>query len=180
MKQYIKGSETVMEGVSKMRNIKWYKNSGLIILLILLILVTWILILTEQNRNRTNANAFLVFTIQNHLWIMAGLIIISVAFGFISSHILYSEIQKKKKHSRSILETVLLFLSREEKAIVNFLVDKNGATTQSEISRLPGMNRVKAFRSIQKMEQKRLLTITPHGKIRKIALKADILGTLLE
>ena len=164
-----------------MRNkIKIYKNIGIVILVTLLTLVMWIVFITEKNRNMTNANSFLVFSIDNHLWIMASLIIISIAFGFFWANRIYAEVEEEKKHSSSILKTVLLFLNNEERTILNFLVEKGGKTTQSEISKLHRMTRVKAFRSLQKMESRRLLSIEHHGKIRKISLQKEILDTLLE
>ena len=42
------------------------------------------------------------------------------------------------------------------------------------------MNRVKAFRSLQKMKENNLIDVSAHGKIRKISLQKEILDTLLE
>jgi len=79
-----------------------------------------------------------------------------------------------------MLDMILVFLSKEEREIINFLVEKNGTSTQADISRLPGMNRVKAHRSMQKMQEKNLLDITAHGKVRNVALKQNIMNTLME
>lgn len=72
----------------------------------------------------------------------------------------------------------MLFLNKEEKEIIKYLVEKKGETTQAEISRLPGLNRVKAYRSVQKMQQKKLIEVVSHGKVRKIKLRKDILCIL--
>ena len=74
----------------------------------------------------------------------------------------------------------MLFLSREEREIVNFLVENKGITTQAEIARLPHMNRVKAHRSLQKMSQKQIIELIAHGKIRKVHLKENILQLLMD
>lgn len=163
-----------------MRNIQWQKNVAFVISAALLVLVTWVAVLTHTNRNMTNANPFIVFIIQNHLSFMFAAIITSAAVGFIWSGMLYGEIRKKKEASMSTLETVLLFLNQEEKDIINYLVGKEGTATQAEIARLPKMNRVKAYRSLQKMKDKRLIEITPHGKMRRLMLKDNILSTLVE
>ena len=105
---------------------------------------------------------------------------ISVFFGFYTSKVLYSKLKKRTKTSKSILDVVLLFLGEDEKSIINFLVEKKGQTTQAEISRLSNMNRVKAHRSLQKLQVKQLIDIVSHGKVRKIKLKENIYDLLLE
>ena len=100
----------------------------------------------------------------------------SVAYGFVWASILYREVVQKKQESKSILETVFLFLGNEEKSIIEFLVQKKGSTTQADISRLAGMTRLKAFRALQKMQNKNLVEIVPHGKIRIVKLKQNILN----
>ena len=122
----------------------------------------------------------LSFAVKHHTAIMAGLVALSVIFGFVSSQIFYAELQRKKQDSKNILAVVLLFLSREEREIVNFLVKCQGMTTQAEIARLPHMNRVKAHRSLQKMHQKQIIDLVAHGKIRKVHLKENILQLLLD
>jgi len=105
---------------------------------------------------------------------------VSVAFGFFWSNTLYKEIEKKSKSTRSMLDVVLLFLGSDERKILHFLVENNGKTTQAEISRLDRMNKVKAYRSVKKMQEKQIIDIIPHGKVRKIQLKKNILNTLLD
>jgi uncharacterized membrane protein len=125
-------------------------------------------------------NAYWSYAVMHHTEIMAGLIIISLLLGFLTSQFLYEEVQRKKRDTKDIHEVVLLFLSREEREIVNYLVEHNGETTQAEIARLPHMNRVKAHRSLQKMQERQLLEVVPHGKIRRIILRKNILELLHE
>ena len=163
-----------------MRNIKLYKNIGFGLLTVMLGAVAWVAIVTHVNRNLSTASPTVRFFIENHLSIMVALMVTSVAFGFVGSSMSYSEIRRRKKDTKTMLDTILVFLSKEEREIVNFLVEKKGTTTQADVSRLPGMNRVKAHRSLQKMKEKNLLDITAHGKVRNIALKENIMNTLLE
>ena len=157
-----------------------YKSIGISILILLLVSVLLLTIVIEKNENLTATSKIARFAINNHVIIMVILIIIAIALGFLWSDILYSEIEKKKKTTMSILDVVLVFLNQEEKQIINFLVENKGITTQAEITRLPNMNRVKAFRSLQKMQEKKLIEIVAHGKIRKVQLKQNILETLNE
>jgi len=160
--------------------LKMYKNIGFGVLTMLLIIVSTVAILTYMNRDHDNHNYLFTLAVQHHVEIMLALVIIATGFGFFWSAVSFSQIEKQKKDSKKILETVMLFLNREEKQIVNFLVEKKGATNQAEISRLPGMNRVKAYRSLQKMQEKRIIDIIPHGKIRRVVLKENILNSVIE
>lgn len=163
-----------------MRNIhsRVIRNLSFSLLAILLIAVTVIAFMTYNAD--ASGNEHLSFAVRHHTGIMAGLLIVSILFGFFSSQFYYRELQRKKQDSKNILEVVLLFLNREEREIVNFLVEQKGITTQAEIARLPHMNRVKAHRSLQKMEEKQLIELVPHGKIRKVHLKENILQLLME
>jgi uncharacterized membrane protein len=146
-------------------------------LLSILLVVVIIAFLTYNNATTDGAWGFFV---KHHMAIMGGLVLISIIFGFASAQVFYAELQQRQKDSRKILEVVLLFLSKEEREIVNYLVEQEGITTQAEVARLPSMNRVKAHRSLQKMQEKQLIDLTSHGKVRKVKLKENILQLLQE
>ena len=150
------------------------------VLTILLLTVSAIVIITETARNISNKSNFLLFLITNHNIIMFLLLTFGIAFGFFWSNLTFVEFERQQKESKRILDIIFLFLHNEEKEIIKFLVEKKGTTTQAEISRLPGLDRVKAFRSLQKMQEKRLVEIQEHGKIRKVTLKEDIYNVIKE
>jgi uncharacterized membrane protein len=158
-------------------NPRTIRNATFVVLGILLVAI---IVLAFMTYNVDASDSSLSFAVAHHVEIMAGLVVISLIFGFVSSQMFYAEIQRKKRESKSMLAVVLLFLSREEREIVNFLVESKGVTTQAEIARLPHMNRVKAHRSLQKMQEKQIIELVPHGKIRKVHLKENILQLLLE
>jgi uncharacterized membrane protein len=165
-----------------MKQISWkmLRNLGFGMLTVLLISSISISILTYAHRDSHFSNPLLMFAINNHIIIMIVLAIVSVLFGFVWAGISYSEIEKKTKESRDMLNVVLQFLSKEERDIINLVIEKKGDTTQAEVSRLQNMDRVKAYRSLQKMQAKGLIDIEPHGKVRKIRLKENILDVFLE
>ncbi len=71
---------------------------------------------------------------------------------------------------------LLLFLGQEEKEIIEHLVAMDGMSSQADISKLPSMNRVKAHRSLQKMQEKNIVEVVPpHGKMRRIHLNENIM-----
>jgi uncharacterized membrane protein len=120
------------------------------------------------------------YAVNHHAEIMAALVVVAVAFGFALAQRFYRAYEKEREGSQDILRIALLFLSTEEKAIVQHLVTNGGSTNQAEIARLPGMNRVKAHRSLQKMQERRLIELIPHGKMRKVRLKETLRELLAE
>ncbi len=145
----------------------------------LLAAAIWMAFVT-YNHHEEGDGALMRFAVDHHLGIMVGLVLVSIVFGFASSRFLYARLQESRRASRGMLDVVLLFLSAEERTVVNYLVERGGETTQAEISRLPRMTRVKAHRSLQKMQEKRIVDLVPHGKMRRVVLKEGIRGVLIE
>lgn len=158
--------------------IKLYKyiSFGFLVIIVGLAIAIYLVIYIHQDI--TSKNPLIFWTVKNHLSIIIGLIILSGFIGYILSNLTYKEVTKTKKESEKLLEMLFLFLNKDEKEIINHLVKSNGTAGQAEISRLPGMDRVKAFRSLQRMREKNLIYITAHGKIRKVSLKENILNML--
>ncbi|MBR9699387.1 hypothetical protein GOV09_02940 [Candidatus Woesearchaeota archaeon] len=157
-----------------------HRNLGFFILVILLVSVSFLAVIIYGVKDLATVSPFLAFAVQYHVVIMMVLIVVSVAFGFFWSHALYSEIRSREKTSRKIMDVVLLFLGTEERKILNFLVEKDGKTTQAHIARIEGMNKVKAFRSVKKMQDKQIVDVVSHGKVRQVLLKENILDILLD
>lgn len=65
-------------------------------------------------------------------------------------------------------------LSTDEKRIVHELVNRNGSMLQSQISRMPEMGKVKAHRTVRKLQRKDIITVTANGKTNKISLTDHI------
>jgi uncharacterized membrane protein len=157
-----------------------YRNLGFGILTALLILMTIVAIITYTNREASDTSPLLTHAIHYHVLIMIILVVISVAFGFVWSSISLQEIDKKEKEKKNITDVVLLFLGKDERSILDHLIKNDGSTSQAEIARLGNMGRVRAFRSLQKLQEKRIIEIHPHGKMRKITLCDSFKEILLD
>ncbi|MBS3137311.1 hypothetical protein J4232_02670 [Candidatus Woesearchaeota archaeon] len=160
------------------QSIKLHKYMSLIFLVVTFSLAIVIYLIIYIHRDVTSKNALIFWIVENHSSILIGLILFSGFIGYISSALTYKIIINTKKESRKLLKMLFLFLSNDEKNIINCLVDNKGTIGQADISRLPNMDRVKAFRSLRKMQAKNLIDIVVHGKIRKISLKDNILNML--
>src|SRR3990172_936543 len=160
--------------------IKLYKYMSLGFFGILIGLAMVIYIVAYIHQNVTSKNFMIFWMVENHLSITVGLIILSGIIGYLSSTLTYKQVIQTKKDSKKLLSLLFLFLNSDEKEIIDFLIKNRGMAGQADISRLPHMNRVKAFRSLQKMQEKNLIDITTHGKIRKVVLKENIVEVLME
>src|SRR3989338_1934417 len=166
----VQGRLIFLESIVGFRLVK-QKKIGVTILVSIFIFVLWIAVLVFHNQNSTPANWLVVVTLENHFVIMVILVITSLIIGLVWSQLLYAEVEKKEKDSKKLLEIILMFLGDEEKKIMSYMIQNNGVAAQADIARLPNMNRVKAFRILQKMQQSNLIEIIPHGKVRNIQLQ---------
>ena len=81
---------------------------------------------------------------------------------------------KKVEHN-----AILRFLNASERKIMEKLIENKGTALQSEISRAPGMNKLKTHRAIKDLERKGILKTESHGKTNRIILDSDIQDTIL-
>ncbi len=95
-------------------------------------------------------------------------------FGFFSGLVVYSvlgsEIQKHKRVAKANIGIIMKFLDEREGELVSLLLKKGGMTTQSEISRLPGMTRLKAHRMVKRLEQRGILHVEKYGKVNMVRI----------
>ena len=159
------------------RSVKLYKYISLGFSAIIIGLAILIYGVMYIHRNTTSKNSLIFWTVENHLPITISMIILSGFMGYILSTVTYKQVTKTKKESHKLLEILFLFLNRDEKEIINSLVQNNGMIGQAEISRLARMDRVKAYRSLQKMQEK-TDRYNCAWKIRKVSLKDNILNLL--
>lgn len=83
--------------------------------------------------------------------------------------------------TKNYCKTVLLkFLNYNENKIVKKLIENNGSMLQSEISRMPGIGKVKSHRILKDMKIKNIVSIEKYGKTNRINLSEDIKKIFLE
>ena len=160
--------------------IKLYKHVSLVFSGISVLIVVFVVLVTFIHKDFTSADPWIYWTVEYHFSITVGLIMVSLAIGYTLSTVIYKELRKSKEDSKKLMDLLVLFLDNEEREIISYLVKQKRAVNQADISRLPGMNRVKAYRILRKMQQRDLIDIIPHGKIRRIALKIEVLNRLLD
>jgi len=156
-----------------------YSNLLMVILTIFLAFTSIVAVITFKYHDHLNDNNFFFWAIKNHTSIMFVMVVLAITLGYVWSKIAQSHIMQARQGSYNLLNALFLFLNRDEKEIIHFLVKNNGVANQSEISRLEGMNRVKTHRGLKRMQEKNLIEIVTQGKIRKIRLKENIFDILI-
>ena len=67
-------------------------------------------------------------------------------------------------------ETALSLMERDERAVVGRIVEEGGRVTQSEISKVKGLGKVKAHRILEKLEKRGVLEKEQYGKTNMVKL----------
>ncbi len=111
------------------------------------------------------------------------LILLSLFGMFVGSLTYYFISDKYKRkiikiHKDSNL--TLRFLDKEDRMILDCILKNNGRTTQSEISRITGFNRVRIFRALRRLEDKDIILRKPYGMTNFVELKEDLKKVFLE
>jgi len=105
------------------------------------------------------------------------LILLSLFGMFVGSLTYYFISEKYEKKITKIHKDVsmtLRFLEEDERSIMNFLINKNGESTQSEIAKGTKLSRVKIFRCLKNLEQKKLIIKLPKGMTNKVLLDKEL------
>ena len=88
-------------------------------------------------------------------------------------------IETKTQNKRAISfnsdrDLILRFLSYGERKAIEKLIEKKGAVLQAELSKIEGMNKLKAHRAVQELLKKGLVRKEKVGKTFKIYLVDDV------
>lgn len=104
-----------------------------------------------------------------------GMFVGSLTYYFISE-----KYEKKITKMHKNANLTLRFLEGEEKKIMQVLLNNKGKTTQSKISKETEISRVKIFRSLKKLENKKIILKKPSGMTNIIELEPELRKILIE
>lgn len=103
---------------------------------------------------------------------------LGVAVGASVFYFMSQKVQNTQVVAKKSAEVMLRFLSREEQTVIRKLVSTRGTALQAELSREPGLNKVKAHRIVQKLAEKQIVTLDHYGKTNTIHLQNEIYEAL--
>lgn len=115
--------------------------------------------------------------LEYHIQFMGIMGLFGVFSGLVTYSVLNSTLETQKRVVKANIDIIMKFLSPQDREIVALLLQKDGLTTQSEISKLPGMSRLKAHRIIKKLEDSRIVHVQKYGKINMIRIVDELRET---
>lgn len=107
------------------------------------------------------------------------LVSLGVIIGAATYYIMSFKIEAKEKSLRGNIDIIFKFLAREERKVVEKLLENKGRMLQADITRLEGMNKLRSHRTIKKLVEKGIVKVEGYGKTNEIRLAKDITEGLL-
>jgi len=104
---------------------------------------------------------------------------IAVVVGAATYYFMSGVMETKEKSLKKNSEILLRFLSPEEKKLVNALIESNGKVLQAEITRLPGMTKVKSHRVVQRLVDRGVIETVSLGKTNIVRFSKEVKDGLL-
>jgi hypothetical protein len=151
---------------------------------------------TTLIRNGVRSRPFsMLVPIQYRMWLSPIILIIAVVP--ISYYFISKKLEKNMKTILNLInknefktykgsteinnkDTILKLLNFNEKKVLEMLIERKGEILQSEISRIKGMNKLKAHRAIRNLELRGVIETESYGKTKHIILSKDIKSIMLK
>ncbi|MFA5931315.1 MAG: hypothetical protein WC821_03305 [archaeon] len=108
------------------------------------------------------------------VFISIGILIGVAVFFFMSSRL-----ENKEKDLSKVTDTLVQFLNKDEKLVVQKLIENDGKVLQAEVSRIEGIGKVKSHRIIQRLVDRGVIEVEGFGKTNIIKLNKGIKDVLL-
>lgn len=109
------------------------------------------------------------------VFILVGIVVGALVFFFMTT-----KLEDKKKDLGRITQTLIQFLSKDEKKVVQKIFEGNGKVLQSEISRIEGIGKLKSHRILQRLSDRGVIEIESYGKTNNIKLAKNIQDVLIK
>ena len=147
---------------------------GIVVVSAFIFLVTVLVFVYALYSQGQTIPPFLAPFIEFHMHFMVLMGVFGVCSGLAVYNIMNATLEKQKKLVKTNLSIIMKFLSQDDREIVDLLLTKDGMTTQSEIAKLPGMSRLKAHRTVKKLEDRGIVYVEKYGKINMIRIVDEL------
>ncbi|MFH1545205.1 MAG: super-infection exclusion protein B [archaeon] len=108
------------------------------------------------------------------VFILSGIVIGAIVFFFMTT-----KLEDKKKDLEKVTQALIQFLNKDEKAVIQKILENNGKVFQSEISRIEGIGKLKSHRILQRLSDRGVIEIEKHGKTNIVKLTKNIKEVLV-
>jgi len=149
---------------------------GIVVISVFILLVALTAFVYSLSSEGERVPSLLVPFLQYHVQFMVLMGLFGVLAGLTAYHLLNLTLEQEKKVVKTNVDIIMKFLGPDEQEVVELLRKKEGRTTQSEISRLPGMTRLKAHRIVKKLAARGLVHVERDRKINIVRLVDELRG----
>ena len=108
------------------------------------------------------------------VFIIVGVVIGALVFFFMSSRL-----ENKEKNLKNITELLVKFLAKDEKLVVQKLLENDGKVLQAELSRTEGLGKLKTHRIVQRLVDRQVVEVEKYGKTNIVKLAKGIKEALV-
>ena len=106
-------------------------------------------------------------------------VIIGVVIGAVVFFFMASKLDNRQKELQNVSNALIQFLNRDEKLVVQKLLENNGKVLQAEISRMEGLGKVRSHRVIQKLVDRGVIEVEKYGKTNTVKLTKAMSDSLV-
>ncbi|MBN2421725.1 HTH domain-containing protein [Candidatus Woesearchaeota archaeon] len=99
---------------------------------------------------------------------------LGIFVGSFTSYYLTGKHNKEKKDFKKNIESILGFLEKEPKLIIQKIIENKGKINQSDIEKKTNLSRVKIHRIIKKLKLKNIIFIEKNGKSNIVKLSDEL------
>ncbi len=142
-------------------------------LLVLTMLMSYIYV-----TNGLPAPPLVMLLFEYHFEIMILVSVLGIVVGASMYFLMHEQVEVKTKEAAGNAQMLLTFLSGEERTVVELLLKSEGHTTQAQASKLEGMTRLKAHRTVLRLADKKIIRIEKLGKTNQLWLAGSIYDAL--
>ena len=106
------------------------------------------------------------------------LVSLSVFVGGLIFYLMLGKVQKTKDVIKTDVNILFKLLNKDERLVIERLVNSKGKILQSEISRIEGLNKLKSHRITSRLKERGIIKVEKYGKTNMVYLSKDILESL--
>lgn len=108
------------------------------------------------------------------VFVVVGVVIGALVFFFMSSRL-----ENKEKDLTKVTDVLIQFLAKDEKLVVQKLLDGGGKVLQAELSRTEGLGKLKTHRIVQRLVDRQVVEVEKYGKTNIVKLTKGIKEALV-
>lgn len=142
--------------------------------LIIFIIILTMTILSFYFLDSQNIPSYLFFFVEYHVLFMISIGILGIIFGSYTQIISNKKIEKNQEEIEEIKKLFQKSLNPYHLKILKYLKNNNGVSTQYELTKLNGLNKLKVSRILEELNKQNLIKKEKVGKINKIYLSKKL------